>query len=317
MRKKTRTRRFKIGLVVLGSGGMFSALVLFILGSSLSTDLVGYGILFEESVKGMVVGSKVNFQGVPVGAVSDIRFENGRTRVEIAIDPRKAVIQDVTVARMDRLLVTGQVTIELDGYSPKGKSRAPGSLIAARKSPFDEFAQSLPDVVNDAGDLLAATRRLVARLTNLVGDDNQKHFGETLANAAKVSRDLAEHVGPLLRETRDAVGRLHPAVASMEASIRKIGAVAGSEELAGALANARNAMAHIDRIETEVLNLVQDLRGMVGGGRRGWVGTLATAQAALDEIRLLARNLRIAPSQLLYGRSEKEIQVPARPPVGK
>lgn len=96
MRKKNP--RFRIGLVVTGSCLMFVGRSAFIVGSSLGNDLAIYDIMFTESVK-----------GIPVGTVTDIRFEKGNTRVEISIDPKKAVIQDVTRARMDRLLVAERV----------------------------------------------------------------------------------------------------------------------------------------------------------------------------------------------------------------
>ena len=60
-----------------------------------------------------------------------------------------------------------------------------------------------------------------------------------------------------------------------------------------------------------------ELRGVVGGSRRNWVGALATAKDALNEIRVLARNLRMAPNSLVFGRTENEIQVPAKPAGGK
>ena len=316
MRKATR--KFKLGVVVIGSSVLFLSMVLFILGSSLTSEMVQYHIFFDESVKGMVIGSKVNFQGIPVGTVSDIRFAEGRTRVEISVDPDKAEIQkDVTFASMDRLMITGQVTIELNGFNPDGEALLPGGGIPPQMSAFDEFAQSLPEVVASADDLLLSLTDLVDRTTTVLDDETVTNLRQTAANMAQVSGMLADELQPLVQDARESVAALRPALDTMETSFNRISDVAGSQELADALVSVTEAMAKIDRIEAEALLLLTDLRGVVGGSRRDWLGALSVARDALGEIRMLARNLRMAPSTLMFGRTENEITVPAAPTRGK
>jgi len=90
------SRRFRLGLYVLGAGALFVSLLLFLAQSSFHGERASYFIMFDENVKGMVAGSKVNFQGVPIGVVADLRFQDGRTLVELRVDPTRAAIQDVT-----------------------------------------------------------------------------------------------------------------------------------------------------------------------------------------------------------------------------
>ena len=144
------SRRFRLGLFVLGAGSLFVALLAFILQNSLNVERATYFIVFQENVKGMVAGSKVNFQGVPIGVVRDIRFQDGKTVVELRVDPSRATIQDVTTARMDRLLVTGQVTIELEGYGAKGRPLPPGSFVQTKGDPLSSLTGSIPEVVDRA-----------------------------------------------------------------------------------------------------------------------------------------------------------------------
>ena len=149
-RMRSRSQQFRVGLMVLASVVTFVGLVLFILGSSLQGEVQRYYILFSENVKGMVIGSKVNFQGVPIGRVTDIRFRSGNTMVEVSVDPSRAVIQNVTVARLDRLLVTGQVTVEFEGYRPDARELPEGAVIPARANAIRELTTGLPDVMHRA-----------------------------------------------------------------------------------------------------------------------------------------------------------------------
>ena len=95
-----RSRRFRLGLLALLTVTTFVVMLTFVLQGVMREERASYFILFDENVKGMVVGSKVNFQGVPIGMVRDIRFQGGRTKVELSIDPHRAEIQDITKARL-------------------------------------------------------------------------------------------------------------------------------------------------------------------------------------------------------------------------
>ena len=127
------SRRLRLGILSLIAGTAFLGLLGFVLQGALKDNRVNYYILFEENVKGMVVGSKVNFQGVPFGMVSDIRFQSGSTLVELSVDPTRAVIQDITRARLDRLLVTGQA--EGDEAVPEALPPAKPSFAPTGPSP--------------------------------------------------------------------------------------------------------------------------------------------------------------------------------------
>ncbi len=302
-------RRFKIGLLVLGSCVMFVSMVLFILGSSLSSSTVTYYILFQESVKGMVVGSKVNFHGIPVGSVTNIRFVSGNTQVEIGVEEDIAMIQDVTRAHMDRLLVTGQVTVELEGYQKGGEPLPEGALIHATLSPMDELAQSLPNVVAGTDNLLSELALLARAVRQVFDEENLGNVKKTLGHVAASSQRL----DPLLAETEEAVAALRPALGEMEASFRALTKVAQSKDWSEALSAAHGAMVKLDAIEGEVLHLVGDLRGLASGSRREWLQALVTAKDALQEVRDLARNLRMAPNSMIFGRDVQEIRVPAAP----
>jgi hypothetical protein len=51
------SRRFRLGLLALLSGLTFCVMLLFVLNGVLRQDRSSYFILFEENVKGMVIGA--------------------------------------------------------------------------------------------------------------------------------------------------------------------------------------------------------------------------------------------------------------------
>lgn len=276
---QNRGRRFRLGLYVLGTGGLLVMLSAFILKGSLTSDRASYFILFLENVKGMVVGSKVNFQGVPIGVVKDMRFQDGKTLVELRVDPTRANIQDITRARMDRLLVTGQVTVELEGYGPSGKSLAAGAFIQPKEDPLHALTGSLPEVVDRAVDVLARIDSMLVRVEAVLGPENQQKVTAILDHAERAARQLAD-------ETMPATTALVREATVTTASVRNL-----APEAAAML--------------RETTSLAAGLRGPVQTA-------LASFRSALDDVRGLARQLKLAPDSLLFG-----VHVPAAPAEGR
>jgi phospholipid/cholesterol/gamma-HCH transport system substrate-binding protein len=279
-------RRFRLGLFVLGTGALFLALLVFILHSSFGRARASYFILFHENVKGMVVGSKVNFQGVPIGVVADLRFQDGKTLVELRVDPTRASLQDLTRARMDRLLVTGQVTVELEGYGPTGKSLPPGSFIQPKEDPMHALTASLPEVVDQASSVLVRLESVLRRADAALGETNQAHLTAILANCERASAEIATQTLPA------ATALLHDA--------------------RGTVATTQTAVAGLAGIERDLQQLLHETTAVVAGVRGPALTALAGLRATLDDLRGLARQLKLAPDSLLFG-----VQRPAAPPGGE
>lgn len=282
-------RRFRLGLFVLGTGALFVGCLVFLLQNSLDRNRATYFILFQENVKGMVVGSKVNFQGVPIGVVADLRFQDGKTLVELRVDPTRASVQDLTRARMDRLLVTGQVTVELEGYGPAGKPLADRSFIEPKEDPLHSLTGSLPQAVDRASDVLGRLDRVLAHAEALLGVGTQQQVAAVLHDVGRAARELAEHAAPeataLLQQARGVVQAAH-----------------------GTTTAATRAIETLAAVERRLDGLLHEATALVTAVRGPAQTVLAAARTALDDLRGLARQLKHAPDSLLFG-----LRMPAAP----
>jgi len=316
----TQGRRFRLGLFVLGAGALFFLLLVFILENTFSSERVAYYIVFDENVKGMVVGSKVNFQGVPVGVVCDLRFQDGKTLVELRIDPTRARLQNVTKARMDRLLVTGQVTIELEGYDESGIPLPPGSTIEPKADPLSSLRGSIPEVVVQATSVLSRLDKLLISAENVLGEDNQARVATILDNLVLASEHLRSNTLPAVDSTLAGIQKLTGEGSELVREggefVREGGELAkGGGEL---VRDARAAIAVLTRLEPQLVGLVSEVEALVreataftGSVRTPTQTVLATLRRTLDDVRALARQLKLAPDSLLFG-----IERPATPPGG-
>ena len=95
--------RFKVGIFLLVSIFLFVAFFGFFIGRAVLKPTRTYTVRFKETVKGLSMGSRVNYHGVPVGTVTGMRLEGDTTVVEIKIDPSLAKVQKgVTKASLER-----------------------------------------------------------------------------------------------------------------------------------------------------------------------------------------------------------------------
>lgn len=293
------TRRFRLGLFVLGVGAMFIALLAFIMQSTFDRERSSYFIMFRENVKGMVVGSKVNFQGVPIGVVADMRFQDGNTLVELRVDPSRASIQDVTLARMDRLLVTGQVTVELEGYEGSGKPLTPGSFIEPKEDPLNSLKASLPEVVSQASDVLSRLERVLANAEAVLGSGNQDKLAAILSHAERAVADLSKQTMPeVTAMVQDARRTIQAAEGTATATTSSVRAVAAT-------------LASVERVEADLHALLRESTAVIAGVRGPALATFSGFRTTLDDLRGLLRQLKLAPDSLLFG-----VRQPASPMGG-
>lgn len=263
-------RRFRLGLLALAAGIAFFGLLAFVLQGALGNARVAYFIVFEENVKGMVIGSKVNFQGVPIGMVQDIRFQGGKTLVEVTVDPRRADIQDVTRARLDRLLVTGQVTVELEGWG-EGRSLVPGEYIQTKTDPINQLTKTLPELVPQVGSVLEGIQALLDKGNSMLDDENQAHFASILKNADATLAAMPAAI----EQGRTMMTRVDAVLTELEATSA--------------------AVRH------EVTSVGSESRAMIAALRAPLQSAIANARGSLDELRGFMRQLRQAPDSLLFG----------------
>jgi phospholipid/cholesterol/gamma-HCH transport system substrate-binding protein len=230
-------------------------------------DKRDYDIFFKQSVSGIAKGSSVTYSGVPSGQVKTIelwRKDPQFVRVRIVVDRTTPILQGTT-ATINGVGFTGVSEIQLVGAvrgappiacpEDNAESVCPEGVPVIPTKPG-----ALGELLNSAPMLLQRLTTLTERLTEVLGDSNQKHIAGILANVDKLTGDLAGR-GPELAQT------IVQARATLESAAKAADALA---EAAGST----NAL-----INEEGRPMIRDLRETVRGAR----ATLATLDETLKE----------------------------------
>lgn len=243
-----------------------------------------YAVIFNEPVTGLSEGSSVQYNGISVGTVETLRLapdDPRRVLAKLRLQADTPVKAD-TRAKITMPSLTGTPIIQLTGGSPGSPSLAD---VDKREIPVIQTEASALQNIADTAN------RLVARMDQVLSEDNVKRVANTLANIESMTGAIADQ-----RE-------------DLRALI--INARQSSEQLAATLKTTNRALEDVDR------ELVRKLPGLVGkldstlgkldSAATGANGILTENRAAISsfandglaqlgptlaELRMLIRDLR-------------------------
>ena len=267
-----------IGLLVLGRGHFFS-------------DLQTFVVYFDGSVRGLNIGAPVDFQGVRVGSVIDIRVQHSsqtnefRTPVYIQIEPSRTGQADIRKSREERRkyfhflierglrarletqsLVTGQLIIQL-GFYPDTPIRLVGA---------DPDVPELPTIPTTLQQAQAAAQSILEKLQELPLDQLFVNFMQTVEGANRLVN---------APEVLAAVRAMSETIIDVQHLVRQVDGQVGRvlDDLGGTTAASRALL-------TDVQQLVRRLDAQIIPLSDGAKHTFEAARAVLKDSQQLVRN---------------------------
>ncbi|WP_277052202.1 MlaD family protein [Zestomonas thermotolerans] len=305
---ETRAHHVLIGLftVLAVSGALLFALWLG--KSSVDKEFDTYEVVFEEAVTGLSVGSAVQYSGIKVGDVEQLKLDprdprKVRARIRVGSD---TPIKEDTRARLALTSITGVAVIQLYSGSPKSpplKSHDDKpAVIVADRSPLSRL-------LADGEDLVSNINRLILNANRMFSRSNIERIGRTLENLEQATSVLAEQrdgiqqtleqltevsrqAGIALKETAEL---MHNANSLVDRQGRSI------------LDSAAQTMAALERSSARLDEIIERNQGAVDGGLQslGELGpAIAELRSTLTALQRLTRHLSENPGSLLQGSQE-------------
>jgi phospholipid/cholesterol/gamma-HCH transport system substrate-binding protein len=245
-----------------------------------------YDILFKQSVDGLAKGSAVNFSGVPIGQVKDIKLDAKSpefVRVRVSVDDKTPILLGTTAAIQGSF--TGPSTVQLDG------AQAGRPLIDCSNSACPLGVPLIPAkpgglgaLLSNAPQLLERLTTLTERLTALLSDRNQASIAGILDNTNKLSKALSDRgpeIAATLAETRIAIQKA--GVASQQ-----IGDLAATTN--GLLSNdVKPAVGNLNKAVASAQKSMETLDAAIGDARPG---LQSFSKQTIPELGQLIHDLR-------------------------
>lgn len=279
----------KANYVLIGAFTILTAVLLLLFGLwaakySSEKSWTEYAVVFNEPVTGLTEGSSVQYNGISVGTVESLRLAPEDPRQVLA---RLKLLADTpikadTKAKISITGLTGNPFIQLTGGSPN----APWlTAVDHREVPVIKTEASALQNLADTAN------RLVARLDEVLSEQNVKHIANTLHNIDALTASVAEQrqdlralivsarqssdqLGKTLDTTnhavadvdRELVDKLPGLVNKLDGTLTKLDAAAGGandilgENRAAIRSFANDGLSQLGPTLTEFRALVRDLR---------------------------------------------------------
>ena len=280
---ETRARHVLIGLFTLIVAALAVLFALWLGRSEHSRDFHLYDITFEEAVSGLSRGSTVEFNGIRVGDVVDLRLDPdnprnvfARVRVE-----RNAPVRTDTQAMLMPVGITGTSLIRLSSGNDPAPQPLAGDdenipIIHATPSPMSKLLAGGEDVLYNFNQLLVSANTLFS-------NENIQSLSKTLAHIEKTTQALANQrdgLGQAIANFNQAAVQTKSALAEMDKMMRS-GKQTISVDFKQTLGRADKAFTSFEKSMNTLEATIQENRGSLQGGARG----LSEAGPALTELR--------------------------------
>jgi len=187
-------------------------------------------LVFKGSVAGLSRGSAVNFNGLRVGDVAELRLQPddpGTVIARILIDANTPVRSD-TSARLEYQGLTGIAQVSLTGGSPNAPAlgAVEGEAIPTIVAEPSDFQ----DLIESARDIARATADTLERVNSLV-DQNDETISATVRNVEQFSRALSDNapaIDSFLSQVGQAAERIGPLANSLDELTRNMNTIVAS-----------------------------------------------------------------------------------------
>jgi phospholipid/cholesterol/gamma-HCH transport system substrate-binding protein len=300
---ETRAHYVAVGAFVLLLVAVAFVAVLWLARAQLTTQYATYDIYFTGPVSGLREGAVVEYNGVPAGRVKEIRINPSNVeqiRVTVEIETNVVIKQDAA-ANLETNILSGVSYVQIAGgtqdapiLTAERGSRYP--VIRSRRSRLASVTARLPQI-------MAKLDETVDHLNELLGEDNRRAIGETLANLRTLSADLAADAKPALLAATTLLRNLDQSY-SEPGGLR--------EGLTGGIADFDKLAKSLNENSHQLQQALQDARpGVRTFSQRTLadVGELvAEARQLISGVGRLVAGIDRDPSRVLFGDRRKGYQ---------
>jgi phospholipid/cholesterol/gamma-HCH transport system substrate-binding protein len=307
---ETKAHHVLIGaftLVVIAAGVFFA---LWLAKTSVSRQYHYYDIVFTEAVTGLSRGGAVQYNGIQVGEVSQLKLDPRDPRKVIA---RIRVAADTpikvdTTAKLGLLGLTGVAFIQLTGGKP-----ASALLLPTRDNPVPKIASessALTQLLSSGADIITSINTILNKANALLSDENVEHINHTLAHLDQVTGAVAEERADL----RELLNQASQASKELNETLKNTNALVSNQGKA-TLDSARAALASLQHTSDTLDKLLSENRNSLQSGLQG-VAELGPAlrelRGTLKDVRGLTQKLQSNPAGYILGRERPKAFDPGK-----
>ncbi|HCA03925.1 MlaD family protein [Vreelandella alkaliphila] len=306
---ETRAHHVLIGLFTLGTAAAALLFALWMSYAAGERNYQPYRILFERSVSGLSIGSKVQYNGIEVGDVTELTLNPDDPRQVIA---SVRVYEDTPVktdtrAKLAFASITGSMSVQLYGGTPESPRLVNQTDSMA---PFINADPSPIATLFDEGEtMIQNINSILINVNELFNDGNREQAGTILTSIAQITEMIASQQTALDQNmalfgevSRQATTTLE-SIDTLSQEATQLLRQDGQQMMQSAESASRDVASAAQRIE----QLVNDNAGAVDStlqGAQDIAPALSALRSTLTNLERITRQLEESPTDFFLGRDQ-------------
>lgn len=315
---ETRASYLIVGcFVIVAMAGLLVG-ALWITGARVDKQTVLYDIRFEGAVAGLKPGNPVQYRGIPVGLVIDMRIDPQNVElvlVTIEVEADTPIRTD-TVATLALQGITGVSFVQLSGGSQDAAAlvATPGRdrpVIASHPSQLAQLFESAPE-------LLRRAIAVVKLAEKILGPENQRSIAGALANVETFTGALAGTSGDvelIITETAAMARELRGVATSANILLAELRS--STDDISGdtriVLGDVRKTVANMAVASKELAGFFEDnresLSNFSSNGLYEFSQLLAESRVLVAALSRLTAQFERDPARFLFGDQQQGLEV--------
>lgn len=317
---ETHARFFLIGLFSLVVTVVLVLFVLWLGKLQLDREYQEYDVRFHESVTGLSVGGLVQYHGIQVGEVRKLSLDpkdprEVRVRIRVGAD---TPIKTDTKAQLSYTGLTGVAVVEMFGGTPEAKLLR--EVDPEHTPEIDTVPSTLSQLMSGGSGAMHSAQEVMARIAEVLNDDNIARVSALLDNLAAVSDDVKTDYPALrdaLGEARVLEQRLASAAQRADALMAQLQKdVSPQDGRPGLLDEARTAVADIRAAAREVDAFAKTGQSTFGSldtqARNELAATLQSLQIASENLARITQRFDENPADYVLGSESLPVYTPEK-----
>lgn len=281
---ETRAHYVAVGAFVLAVIVLSFVAVLSLGRVEFAQELKRYYVFFKGSVTGLSKGSLVQYNGITVGRVVDVRVDPDdleKIQVTVEIDNNLVKIKTDARAFLDTNLLSGVATIQIRGGTREAKDLEPEP---GHRYPTIAAGSSVLQRVTETGpQLLDRLMVVVDNLNAVLSDQNRKAISDSLQNVRTITDNL---VAPS-KEVSELVANANATVLEMTSLLNHIDQSYTGK--GGLKDQASQALGDFDRLAKNLVDTNRQLQQVLQENRPG---LHAFTQSTLTQVGNLVSDMQ-------------------------
>jgi ABC-type transporter Mla subunit MlaD len=309
---------FKLGLLILVCGSLGLITIIWVGASHYFEKRETYVSYFDESVKGLQKDAAVNYRGVAVGRVADIRLAPDGRLIEVLMDLRPDFKVDKSLSiQLRQQGLTGLSYLEIDSAQDNLKELTPSI-------DFPLHHPLIPSYPSEIKQLKSALEVLYGKVYAIDVESLSRNLNRTFELVGVVLQKVDQGIEPA--DWRDAVNAVRKAADDTSLFMERLGSASSGEgmaegfkDLSATLKATRQASENLakqlkDLPPGSLANLAKSLDKTLATGGAVFTGldrriddSAAVLQQSLQQLNLLlgqlsalVQNLREQPNRILF-----------------